>query len=74
MRAKLRVLEGSRVKFVFNNGKLILLPINDSDVIRITNGQRGVMAAQNSSVKVCGTSRSGSNPDSGLKVLKYEKK
>jgi radical SAM protein with 4Fe4S-binding SPASM domain len=33
-------------------------------------GQRSVKAAQNSGVKVCETSRSGSIPDSGLKVNK----
>ena len=63
----MKLLEGSRVKFLLNSDKLILIPVNDSDVICITNGQRSVKAAQNSSVRVCETLRSGSIPDSGPK-------
>ena len=54
MRAKLRLLEGSRVKFLLLKGRLIILP---------ENGQSSVKA----STEACETSRTGSSPDSGPK-------
>ena len=62
----MKLLEGSRVKFILRNNKLILVSVNDSNVIRITNGQGGVKAAQSPSVRVCETLGLGSIPDSGL--------
>ena len=46
-------MEGSRVIFRINDGKLVLVPVDD--------GQSSVK----DSIGVCGTSGSGSSPDSG---------
>ena len=48
----MKLLEGSRVKFLIENDKLILIP---------ENGQGSVTVCK----EVCETSRSGSIPDSG---------
>jgi len=53
LRAKLNLLEGSRVAFRVNDGKLVLAPVN---------GQSGV----NVSIGVCGTPGPSSNLGSGL--------
>lgn len=53
------MIEGSRVKIVLKDKKLILTPV----VIRMTNGQSGVKV----STEVCGTSGPSSIPGSGPK-------
>ncbi len=54
LRVKLKLLEGSRVKFLLLKDRLLIIP---------ENGQSSVKA----STEVCETSRPGSIPDSGPK-------
>lgn len=59
LRAKLRMLEGTRVEIILRNGKLILLPYGQSGV----NGITSIKA----STQFCGSCRPSSIPGSGPK-------
>lgn len=58
LRAKLGLLEGSKVRIVLNKGRLIITPIQSG-----TNVQSSVKV----STEDCESSSSSSSPDSGLK-------
>jgi len=61
IRAKLKILEGSRVRFLLLKDKLILLPENQDNFY----GQSSVRV----STEACGASRAGSSPASDPKKV-----
>ena len=72
LRAKLKLLEGSKVRILKRRKSLVIIPCSDEDVLEY--GQISVRVGTNKSVKACEAFRAGPSPASGLKRGDYNER